>query len=396
MTEYNGAGARVLPDGFISAFMDYTDNQEASELYRRWCCIALLGAVLEQKVWAYTSAEIYANMYVFLVGESGIGKSKSIVAAKKLLRGLPEPFIAPTSMTSASLVDELEACHRHISRRDGPPLDYHSMSMMIDDIGAFMSEYKEDIVGNMTQFYDAHPYGQSRRGRDIKIKMEKPQLSILCGATTPGLIRLVPESAWEQGFCSRMTMVYSDEHILAPDIFGMEVRDAPHDMIHDLRIINELVGLYSVTTDYRNAINNWRHLGYPPVPAHPKLRTYNSRRFIHLVKLSMISAVDKSNTLVLTKDDFNRAMGWLLEVEKYMPKVFAVGGIGGDARAMDELLHFVSERFKAPGVPESTLYRRARELVPATAVGRMIEVMQQSAMIKITTQVKGIRYFGPA
>ena len=34
---------------------------------------------------------------------------------------------------------------------------------------------------------------------------------------------------------------------------------------------------------------------------------------MHLYKLSMVSAADRGDVLLLTKEDFNRAMGWLLE-----------------------------------------------------------------------------------
>jgi len=42
----------------------------------------------------------------------------------------------------------------------------------------------------------------------------------------------------------------------------------------------------------------------------------------------MVAAVDRSDTLLLTKDDFNRAMGWLLEAEMNMPDIFRLGRRG--------------------------------------------------------------------
>ena len=164
-------------------------------------------------------------------------------------------------------------------------------------------------------------------------------------------------------------------------------------MLHDLKIINGLSGGFEVTSDYKSAINNWRKLGQPPVPTHPKLLHYSTRRLAHLFKLSMVSAVDRSNTLLLTKDDFNRSMGWLLEAESVMPEIFKAGSIGADSKAMDEILHYCVVLDKGKGVPEPTLVRRARELVPAMSVMRVLEVMERSGMIRVAHVVKGIRFY---
>ena len=77
------------------------------------------------------------------------------------------------------------------------------------------------------------------------------------------------------------------------------------DLAHDLEIINQTDRAIEVTQDYRDAVNNWRALGEQPVPSHPKLIHYVTRRRTHLYKLSMVSAIDRSNALILTKDDFN-------------------------------------------------------------------------------------------
>ena len=43
----------------------------------------------------------------------------------------------------------------------------------------------------------------------------------------------------------------------------------------------------------------------------------------------MVAAIDKSNELVLTKQDFNTAIGWLIEAEQTMPYIFQAGAGGG-------------------------------------------------------------------
>ncbi len=142
------------------------------------------------------------------------------------------------------------------------------------------------------------------------------------------------------------------------------------------------MGEFKVTEDYRTAVNHWRSLGEPPVPNHPKLIHYATRRRVHLYKLSMVAAVDRNDTLLLTRDDFNRAMGWLLEAEVNMPDIFKAGGGGADAKAMDEIYHFVLVSDRGSGVPEHKVTNFARERVPIHSILRVIDVMERSGMIR--------------
>lgn len=389
----NGSGARKCKEGFIASFIEHTNNLEAAPMFRKWGAISAVGAALEQKVWLQTSAPLYPNLYVFLVGHPGVGKTRTVNAAAGFLREIPDFHLSPTSMSAASLVDALVEAKRNYVRLPDPALEYNSMTIVADELSAFMHEFDSEMIGNLTTFYDVVvPYRQRRRGKDIKIKIDHPQLSILSGTTPSNLLKFMPEFAWDQGFTSRVIMVFSDERIIT-DVFANETRGLPEAMVHDLRTIASLVGPFAVTQDYKDAINNWRQLKQVPVPTHPKLTHYNTRRLAHLFKLSMVSAVDHSNTLLLTKADFNRAMGWLLEAEQDMPEIFKAGSVGADAKAQDEIFHYCLIHNRGEGVAEAALIRRARELVPAYAVLRNLEVMERSGMIRVKKVVKGLRFF---
>src|SRR5229473_1242395 len=109
----NGDGARQC-QSWIDAFIDYTDNLESPLIYRRWAAITAIAAVLEQKVWADTGSTLYPNLYIFLIGNAGIGKTRAISAAAKILREIEDHHFAPTSMTMASMVDCLVENKRSI------------------------------------------------------------------------------------------------------------------------------------------------------------------------------------------------------------------------------------------------------------------------------------------
>lgn len=326
-------------------------------------------------------------MYVLIVGHPGVGKTRTIREARHYVHDLPDFHLAPVSLTFASLVDSLTTSKRMLVRLPDPPLEYNSMYICADELGAFIHKYDDEMIAGLSAFYDPDPYSQNRRTKDIQIKIKSPQINLLAGSTPSNLLKFMPEGAWDQGFTSRMLMVFSDERIIGDDFAG-KVSTHSANLAHDLGIINSLTGGFEVTSDYRTAVNNWRALGEPPVPNHPKLIHYVTRRRAHLYKLSMISAIDRSNALILTKDDFNRALGWMIEVESAMPEIFKAGAAGADAAAMDEILHYVKTADTGRGVSDAAITRFAAKLIPLHSVLRVIEIMERSGLIRCISHDK--------
>ena len=332
-------------------------------------------------------------MYVLILGHPGVGKTRTVREARHYVQDLPDFHLAPVSLTFSSLVDSLVSAKRMVVRLPDPPLEYNSMYIAADELGAFVHAYDNEMIAGLSAFYDPDPYSQTRRTRDIKIQIKSPQLNMLCGSTPSNLLKFMPEGAWDQGFTSRLIMIFSDERIIGDD-FAPRTYNRSSELEHDIRIINSLAGEFEVTPDYRKSVGDWRALGEIPVPSHPKLLHYVTRRRAHLYKLSMVSAIDRSNTLILTKDDFNRAMGWLLEAEEAMPEIFKAGAGNADAQALEEIKHFIMINDKGKGVPEFKIVGYARKLIPLHSILRVIDVLLGSGTIReVTSTIKNTRMF---
>ena len=339
---------------------------------------------MEQRVWLTTSSPIYPNLYVILIGHPGTGKTRAIRAGVSYINELPEPLIAPKSLTFASLVDCLVRSKRTIIQLPDPPMEYNATLIAADELGTFMHKYDKEMTDGLSAFFDNDQYSQERRGGEIRIKMKRPIVSMLCGSTPQNLVDTLPESAWGQGFTSRVIMVFSDERIIGDD-FAKVTRTLNADMIADLKTIAAQVGEYKVTAAYRDLVNAWRQSDENPKPDHPRLTFYNARRRVNLYKLSMIAAMDRSNSLILTEADFVQALEWLQEAETFMPDIFkASGGAGTDSQAIDEILYFIKTTDAGRGVSEHQINSYARELLPIHAVARVIEIMEKSGLITPT------------
>jgi hypothetical protein len=253
------------------------------------------------------------------------------------------------------------------------------------------------MIDGLSAFYDAADYQQSRRGNDLKIKLPRAQVNLLTGSTPQNLMGFMPEKAWGQGFTSRVIFIFSDERTMN-DIFAPIVKPQTEELIHDLKLINSLAGQFTVTQKYKDAMNQWRALGEPPIPDHPKLIHYITRRHIHILRLSMIASINKSSGMILTEDDFLTAITWLTEAERHIPDIFKSGAMNADAAAMDEIQHHVRVNDLGTGVSEQRIVHFARERIPITSILRIIEIMEGSGQIVVKRIDKktGARYFSAA
>lgn len=387
----NGPGRRAC-DSWINRFIEYTESLESAIIWRRWSAIAMIAAALEQKVWVNLGTPLYPNLYTFLIGEPGLGKSRAIMAASALARdALPEMFFGSTSMTRASLSDHMNEAKRFIANIPFAPIEYHSLVIVADEFSVVMDQYDTALVAALVEFYDCNPYSEGRRVANIRIKVQRPQLNMLTGSTPSNLLNTLRDHVWDQGLMSRVIMVYSADRPLV-DVFEAKPLEKPKELIHDLKLINLVMGEFTYTAGFREVMNKWKSLGLIPIPTHPKLKHYCTRRWAHLLKLCMISNVDRDGKMVLDVEDYNRAMTWLVEAENHMGMIFQVGTSSSDSRVMDEVRYFVGQH--NGGVSEHLVINFARTKLQSYAIKPVLEQMQASRQIVVkSVDKKGQRIF---
>ena len=72
---------------WLDTWMKYTENTEPPELYRLWCGVSTVAAVLQRKCylcWGLNTS-LYPNMFIVLVGPSGARKGTAMAPAKFML-----------------------------------------------------------------------------------------------------------------------------------------------------------------------------------------------------------------------------------------------------------------------------------------------------------------------
>jgi hypothetical protein len=352
---------------------------------------------MERKVWAFTKgSRLFPNLYIVLVAAPGLGKSEVLKRSERMARSVSDPLsesemhIAPSSVTTASLIDSLVLAPRVIYK----PVKtiFNSLQVIGSELGVFLPSYDPAFMNTLTKLYDGEFYEERRRtGKVNHIKIELPLLSIIGGTTPSYLNSTLPDGAWDQGFTSRTIFIFSGE-FKPGSVFGnrenaLEHEQLFHDLTIDLRKINKLSG--EVTWDGRamEAIEDWNTNLCPPVPAQRKLTHYNTRRLAHVLKLCMVASAAQSDSLNITLDNFHTARRWLLEAEANMGDLFVSAGVTTEGRHMDDLhfhlIRLYNKNGKAP-ISASVLVTFLRDRVDSWTISKVIQTMCDSKELKLT------------
>lgn len=353
----------------------------------------MVGAACERKVWLTTvKGKLYPNQYILLVGGAGIGKSLCTNLAYDFLDTIRTPdtpfHIAPTSVTKASLIDALASAERRVVRpMEIPSVNaFNSLSVVANEFGVFLPSWESEFMSVLTDLWDCRRYAETRRTAKIKLEIPNTQLNLLSADTPAHLTNLLPEGAWEQGFMSRILIVYSGENIYTDLFAEFDLdKELEENLIHDLKEIYSLWGEVEVTEEAKIAISEWAAKGGPPIPDHPKLQHYCSRRAAHLLKLCIIASVSNDSEKIVTVEHFSKALSWLIELESFMPDVFKSMKIGGDGRVMEECWHFIYQIYMKEGkkpVAEHRIWRFLQERTPAHNIERMLNAMERGKLLE--------------
>lgn len=380
--------SRVHED-WVDGFIAYTASIPSPVLFRKWSAIAAVAGALERRVWVRTmNSKLFATMYTVLVAPPGVGKSVVTSQIRNMWAKIPDHCIAGTSLTKASLIDDLRDAARVIVRPQdkNPTYEFNSLKAVSNELGVLIPSYDNEFMNVLTDIYDGHGYSERRRSKDLNFSIDAPQINLLAATTPAYLSNVLPEGAWDQGFLSRTMLVYSGEvNLVDPFAGNLTEADDRDKLQSDLNKIGAMFGEMQFEKSAADAITKWHMSGGAPAPDHPKLIHYLTRRTMHLLKLCMVASASEGNTKVITKDHFGRALDWLIELEGHIPDIFKAMKSGGDSKVMEETWYTIYKLYLKQDqkpVPERNVVFFLQQRVPAHSVDNILRVMVSSGLLK--------------
>lgn len=318
---------------WIESYLEYTENTESCYLYRKWCAIATLSAVMQRKcvILGFSEGPIYPNLYIVLVGPTTARKGTAISQAKHFLYNPAVGVkIAADSMSKAALVRNFKRAEQTFTDSEGLLHIHSSLLAIAPELTVLFSLKDHGFLDALTDWYDTqkNPWiHETISGGEQGIN---GVLLTLLGGTTPAHLRLhLPPESIGGGLTGRMLLIYAPRKgkIVSNSIITKEEIKLQNILTRDLIEISNLGGQFKFTSEFLDTWIEWyEHFDEHEECKDDRFLGYFGRKPATLKKLSMIFSAAQRDTRLIHVEDFLLALEALDEVEKTM--YYSLQGIG--------------------------------------------------------------------
>lgn len=349
---------------------------------------------MERRLWAQLSGgKLYPNLYTMLVASPGVGKDQAINPAVNMMRKAGVFHVSPISVTGKGLLDALASAKAVKDFKQGNELiKYHTMFVAVPEFGTLLDKHDLGFLSILNELYNCSPmFEEKLRTRKEDLVIENPHLAMLTGTQPSYMASMFPEEAWGMGFFARTMLIYQGKAekkaLFSGGMFGSSTlkEEREKELVLHLKKIQKMVGGMEFNQEAQNAIEFFNEReAEAEAPQHPRLFHYNTRRTLHLIKISMVLAAAELS-MVVTEEHVNSAKLSLYEAEGLMPEIFKEMANGSHKSHLDEAFYFICKLYNASGrkpVPEHKIIQMLSAKVPAQQIPFIINTMLNAKMIK--------------
>jgi len=326
----------------------------------------------------YGTLTFYPNLYVVLVGPSG--KCRKGTAMKPGMRLLRDKGIkiASESITREALIRELkESSDSQVDVSTCTPHLHSSLTIFSEELTVFLGYNNQQLMADLCNWYDCGDTW-TYRTKNMGTDDIRGVWVNLMGATTPDLLQTtLPRDAIGGGLTSRIIFVYEHKKgkTIADPFLSDKEKELEKMLSLDLDRICLMSGEFKLTegfleryivwymaqTNQRGAVfDDYRFSGYV------------ERRPTHLMKLSMILSASRSNSMIITESDFQRAVEILAITEVKMPHTFSGVGRFEGSDIVHRIMAFIAQ---TESISFSNLMRAFYQDVDKEGLEKMLDTM---------------------
>ena len=322
--------SRLCPN-WLDSYVEYTEDFEPPAVFARWAGILTLAVAAGHRVWLEeANTKIWPNLYVVLVGPSGVGKGQSMREVLPFIEKLGVP-ISPDKITIPRLTKDLAGAMRF----DDELGAYTPYLIWAEELPSFLGldAYKSGKLADLTTLFDCAKQWESSTKHQGDDKIAQPYICMLAGATASSLFDVLPPASVGQGFTSRLVFVETKE-------YGQRVPEKPwveefhgrlrESLLHDIEIIGKMRGAMRLSDVARVYWNDY-YLNRPQPQEEygdERLQGYAARKPFYAKKLALLLAMAErpqtsEHPMLVEAHHIERAFHLLGDVDKALVDVYS-------------------------------------------------------------------------
>ena len=249
---------------WIDKLLEKTDEAETPRSYIYWAGISAISAVISPNVYMNRKGvyKIQPNLFLILIGESGLGKGLPIFLAKKLVSLVGNTRVLSGNNTIQSIITDLANCQT--DQKSGIPKWKDSRGYIVTGEFATLLQEDKQALPILTEFYDTHYVGgqsgeiwEKKTKASGKDKLEGLCVSLFAGSTPEHFQNVVPEHDVKGGFVGRLLTVYEEKRHKTNPLEDTEVEaELPYEELAAwLMVISQIKGAFKWENNQVRA--NW-------------------------------------------------------------------------------------------------------------------------------------------
>lgn len=342
---------------FFQKYLNYIGRSEAPAIYHRWSLMTAIGAMLGRRIWLeHGSFEIYPNMYVMLLGSSGVRKSTSIKIIKRLIREAGYDSIAADRTSKEKFLMDLAGesnehdAGGHVGGNlesyldqdlfGGSPQDDREIFVMADEANDFFGVGNMEFLSILGSLWDYKGGYLCRYKTGKSFTIQNPTVSILSANTPTNFAAAFPPEILGQGFFSRILLIHGESNGIRIPFPTSPTAAATAEIVEGLRgIAGSCGGSVSLSGEAEGALSSI-YLQDTRVDD-IRFESYSNRRFTHLLKLCIIACASRRDS-VIRIEDVIYANTVLSHAEHCMPRALGEFGKAKNSSVSDKVLRVIA------------------------------------------------------
>lgn len=386
--------SRKCEQGVLWSYVDMFERHEAPHEFHMWSCMAVIGALLGRKCY-YSQGlwNIYPNLYVILVGESGsTKKSTCITQAAEIMRTAePDKKYFHDKITTERLLSSLAKVCSDTGVAEA--------MLFADELSVFLNNTKFDdtLLKNLTTLYDCKEhfsYETMTRGEE---KMDKAFFAKLCGSTEEWLKNSLPKESLGGGYFSRLILVHrapTGRREPRPErVLPRKDSVTYQNILHDLECIANIAGEFTMSKEAQAAFDDWYVDQDPTRDAEHMMKGYHSRKGNTLIKLGMCLSASQSDSKIIEAKHFEAGLRMLAENEKWQRRLVVQMSSTEFGRDTDWVLQLIRKYQGTVGIGKGSLVSKTRHKLTKRQLQDILDVLEDSGLVKLAIGGKqGMKY----
>ena len=383
---------------FFSLYTHISGITEIPKIYHFWCCVALISAALEDRVWfeLYKDVPTKPNLYVGLIGPGSVGKGLAISQAVALVEKSLNVTVYRGKVTFAHLIDRLGK----------PSIDDWGREVIANPkLWLVMDEFKnavgsnkslsEELVALMTELYTATNYTMQSGTRSAgEVAIKNACLNWIFGSNEGWLRQVLTKEIFESGFVARGCFIFADEdldNLVSRPIYPFDYEEVYEHLKLRLWMMQGYKGRFLITPTAEATLDQWYH--NRAKPEDESLYSTWRRQREMLLRFAMILCIAEGGQMVICDRHLSQAAYMVKLLARFTSRLLMGANESYNTRPVNIVGEYI-KRKKEIDHTRLLRYMRAKRGFDAATVKKAVsDLIQERSVTMDLSPTGGQLYF---